>query len=215
MSTMLHELGHAVYDENIDPALPYSLRQPAHSFTTEAVAIFFERLSKNPIWMQKMLALSDKESTTIQTATREALHNEKLIFSRWSQVMLRFEKALYENPEQDLNQLWWNLVEEYQLIQKPEGRNEPDWATKIHVAIYPVYYYNYQLGGILAAQYLQAITAELGLANFQEVDFCNNYQMGQFMIEKIFRPGKKYRWDEFIRRATGENLSSKYFVEQL
>ncbi|HCL00452.1 MAG TPA: peptidase M3, partial [Candidatus Marinimicrobia bacterium] len=52
MSTSLHELGHAIHDFKHDLELPFFLREPAHAFTTEAVAIFFERLSKNPTWMQ-------------------------------------------------------------------------------------------------------------------------------------------------------------------
>ena len=51
--------------------------------------------------------------------------------------MYRFEKAMYANPDQDLNALWWILVEKYQLVKKPEGRNEPDWSTKIQIALYP------------------------------------------------------------------------------
>ena len=37
-NTMLHELGHAVYDKYIDPSLPYLLRTVAHTNTTEAIA---------------------------------------------------------------------------------------------------------------------------------------------------------------------------------
>jgi len=44
--------------------------------------------------------------------------------------MMRFEKAMYENPDQDLNKLWWNLVQQYQMITPPEERNAPDWASK-------------------------------------------------------------------------------------
>ena len=42
------------------------------------------------------------------------LRDKLLIFSRWCQVMLRFEKAIYADPDQDLNELWWDLVEKYQ-----------------------------------------------------------------------------------------------------
>jgi peptidyl-dipeptidase A len=65
-----------------------------------------------------------------------------LVFSRWAQVMYRFEKSMYEDPDQDLNKLWWDLVEKYQGLRKPEGRDMPDWAAKIHIALYPCYYHN-------------------------------------------------------------------------
>ena len=51
--------------------------------------------------------------------------NQLLIFSRWCQVMLRFEKAMYENPDQDLNKLWWDLVEKYQVLKRPAGPQRP------------------------------------------------------------------------------------------
>ena len=34
------------------PSEPWLLREPAHSFTTEAIAMFFGRLSRNAAWMQ-------------------------------------------------------------------------------------------------------------------------------------------------------------------
>ncbi|MHC4622335.1 MAG: M2 family metallopeptidase, partial [Planctomycetota bacterium] len=66
METMLHELGHAVYDKYHDPEVPYLLREPAHIFTTEAIAMLFGRLSRNAAWMQQMLELSDEQRADIE-----------------------------------------------------------------------------------------------------------------------------------------------------
>lgn len=129
--------------------------------------------------------------------------------------MLHFEKALYTNPDQDLNVLWWDLVERYQLIKRPEGRNVPDWASKIHIAAYPVYYHNYQLGHLLAAQLLHAIAKQSGVKTVNEINFVNNPAIGNYLKDKVFKYGKKYRWDEMIKKATGEKLTARYFVEQL
>ncbi|MCD6441407.1 MAG: M2 family metallopeptidase [Candidatus Marinimicrobia bacterium] len=215
MSTSLHELGHAIYDLKHDLELPFFLREPAHAFTTEAVAIFFERLSKNPNWMQEALGLTDEQKQEIIDITAKTLRLEKLVFARWSLVMLNFEKELYANPDQDLNKLWWDIVEKYQMIKRPENRNMPDYAAKIHVCLYPVYYHNYQLGGLLVAQFLNAIAVNQGLDNVSEIRFMNNPEIGKYFIENVFKAGKRYRWDEMIIRATGEKLTSKYFVEQL
>ena len=68
-------------------------------------------------------------------------------------IMYRFKRAFYANPDrEDLNALWWDLVEEIQLVDHPLDRDEPDWGAKIHVAIAPVYYHNYVLGHLTAAQ---------------------------------------------------------------
>ena len=70
METLLHELGHAIYDKYHDPNEPWLLREPAHSFTTEAIAMFFGRLSRNAAWMQKMLDLSERRDRQDQAGQR-------------------------------------------------------------------------------------------------------------------------------------------------
>ena len=152
MGTMLHEYGHAVYDKFIDKNLPWELKTHAHIFTTEAIAMFFGRLASDPDWLELVPRVPPVEIKQITTECFNSFRLEQLVFSRWAQVMFRFEKSMYENPEQDLNSLWWSLVEKYQLIKKPEGRDEPDWASKIHIALYPAYYHNYMLGELLASQ---------------------------------------------------------------
>lgn len=215
MSTTLHELGHAVYDLKTGMNLPYLLREPAQAFTTEAVAIFFERLSKDPEWMRRMLELSADERQQIEQLTAKTLRLEKLIFARWSLVMQNFERELYSNPDRNLNKLWWDLVEKYQLIKRPEGRDMPDYAAKIHICSYPVYYHNYQLGALLAAQLRHTMAVNQGLQDTGEIRFVDNPEIGSFLVNKVFRPARRYRWDELIIRATGEQLTSAYFVEQL
>jgi peptidyl-dipeptidase A len=44
--------------------------------------------------------------------------------------------------------------------------------------------------------------------------FVGDPRVGKFFREQIFIPGARYPWNEMIRRATGEPLTSKYFVEQ-
>ena len=46
MDTMLHESGHAVYYKYIDRSLPYNLREAAHIFTTEAIAMMMGALAR-------------------------------------------------------------------------------------------------------------------------------------------------------------------------
>jgi len=214
VGTMLHELGHAIYEVYIDPTLPFFLRDPAHSFTTEAVAMFFGRLSKNPEWMREMLNLSEQETEKIRSVVEKTLMMEQLIFARWAQVMYRFEKALYKDPDADLNELWWDLVEKYQKVRRIDGRDKPDWATKIHICSYPVYYHNYMLGELLASQFLFAIMKEEGVDKIKDLRFAGNIKMGKYFVNRVFRPGKKYRWDRLVEYATGESLNPEYFVKQ-
>ncbi len=119
METMLHEFGHALYEKHLDKELPWIIKSPAHIFTTEAIAMMFGRLASDPAWMQEVIIIKPEEKEKIADACFKTLRLQQLVFSRWSQVMYRFEKSMYENPDQDLNALWWTLVEKYQMLKKP------------------------------------------------------------------------------------------------
>jgi peptidyl-dipeptidase A len=215
MNTMLHEYGHAVYARYYDPQKPYLLRDAAHTFTTEAIAMIMGRNASNPQWMADMKVVTPEQQLQIAEISRKSLRLEQLTFSRWAQVMYRFEKEMYADPDQDLNALWWKLVEQYQLLKKPEGRNEPDWASKIHVALYPCYYHNYLMGELLASQLFYYISDNvLKTSDYNLVSFVNQPKVGKYLNEKVFMPGMLYRWNELIEYATGEKLTARYYAKQ-
>jgi len=215
MNTMLHEFGHAVFDYNIDNSLPFVLREPAHTFTTEAIAMVFGRFSSNPQWLRDLVGIPEEEKIKIADNCFRTLRLEQLVFSRWAQVMYRFEKSMYADPEQDLNKLWWDLVGEYQLLRRPEGRDEPDWATKIHVALFPCYYHNYLLGELLASQlYYYIVEHILKSEDYKFQSFANNKSIGDYLKTRVFSVGSKYYWNTMIEKATGEKLTPRYYARQ-
>ena len=215
METLLHELGHAIYDRYRDPNEPWLLREPAHAFTTEAIAMFFARLSRNAAWMQQMLDLSDEETAKIKQVSERCLRFQQVLFVRWALVMYHFEKALYADPDQDLNGLWWDLVEEYQLIRRPPGQADAGWLSKLHFTTAPCYYHNYMLGELLASQLHDYIVRRvLRLESDESLSYVGDHRVGQYLRASVFGPGARYRWDEIIVRATGRPLSPEYFVEQ-
>ncbi len=214
MKIQLHELGHAVYSRYHDRNVPYLLRNPAHSFTTEAIAMIFGRLSENALWMQDMLDLTDAQRIEIKEATGERMKIGQLIFARWALVMYNFEKQLYANPDQDLNDLWWDMVEKYQFVKRPEGRDAPDWAAKIHFTIAPCYYHSYLLGEMLASQLQHYMLRTIpGVKTDKGINYVGQKQIGTYLQKKVFEPGNVYHFNEMIKKATGENLTPKYFVE--
>jgi peptidyl-dipeptidase A len=216
MSTLLHEFGHSVYStntNNIPQKLPYVLRLESHILTTEGVAMMFERLSKRRGWLEKMnVAMADPAA--FADAGDRTLRYQLLIFSRWCQVMLRFEKGMYENPDQDLSDLWWGLVEKYQMVHRPDGRKAPDYASKIHIVSAPVYYHNYMMGELFASQVHHAIAREVYKgADPNTVIYVGNKEVGEFMRKKVFAPGRTMTWNELTKNATGEPLTPKAFAE--
>ena len=215
MGTMLHEYGHAIYYKFMDQKLPWILRDPAHTFTTEAIAMLFGRFSTNAYWMKDMLKISEEEQNKIAAESFKSLRLEQLVFSRWVQVVYRFEKNMYANPDQDLNKLWWDLVEKYQMVKRPADRNEPDWASKIHIASYPCYYHNYMLGELLASQLYFSITEKvLNKPYSNKFSFAGNKEVGDYLIKNVFYPGAKYFWNDMIEKATGQKLTAKFYAKQ-
>jgi peptidyl-dipeptidase A len=213
--TMLHELGHSVYstnNDNIPATLPYLLRAEAHILTTEGVAMMFERMAKKRAWLEKM-GVSVPDAKAFDETGAKMLRYQLLIFSRWCQVMLRFEKAMYENPDQDLNKLWWDLVERYQMVKRPDGRSAPDYASKIHIVSTPVYYHNYMMGELFASQVHHAIARDVmkGAAPASVV-YVGNPAVGRFMKERVFAPGRTLKWDDLTKHATGSGLNPKAFA---
>jgi peptidyl-dipeptidase A len=216
MSTMLHELGHSVYSsKNIPQEVPYILRGEAHILTTEGVAMQFQKFSKQRLWLEKM-GVKVENPKAFDDASAKVLRNELLIFSRWCQVMLRFEKGMYEKPDQDLNKLWWDLVEKYQLVKRPAGRSAPDYGAKIHICSAPVYYHNYMMGQLFASQVHHTIAREVyDKADPSTVLYIGDKKVGDFMKKKVFETGRTLSWKELMKHATGEELSAKAFAKDL
>ncbi|MCS6977241.1 MAG: M2 family metallopeptidase [Gemmatales bacterium] len=212
MATMLHELGHAVYtSKNIPQTVPYVLRTESHILTTEGIAMLFEQFSKSADWLQQMGVKVENPESFDRTG-RQMRRNQLLIFSRWCQVMLRFEKAMYENPDQDLNKLWWDLVEKYQAVARPEGRNAPDYASKIHIVSAPCYYHNYMMGELFACQVHHTIAREVLKTTPDKASYVGRKEVGDFLKTKVFAPGKTLAWNALTEHATGEKLNAKAFA---
>jgi peptidyl-dipeptidase A len=216
MATMLHEYGHAVYDQQIDRTLPYLLRVPAHILTTEASAMLFGRLSKNAAWLTAYAGVPEAEARASAQALARAGRDQLLVQTRWELVMCHMERALYRDPDQDLNTLWWDLVERHQGLRRPEGRHAPDWASKIHFSVAPVYYHNYMLGEMMASQLERHILDEvLGGGADAWRRFVSSPKVGEFMTQCVYRGGKERDWRETLRNATGRTLTASAFVDAL
>ncbi|MEO6714463.1 MAG: M2 family metallopeptidase [Mycobacteriales bacterium] len=208
LSTTLHEFGHAAYDVAISADLPWALRRPAHSLTTEAVAQLFGRLSRDPGWLRDVAGVPDEQLDGLHERVDEALRASMLIFARWVLVMCTFERELYRDPGVDANALWWQCVERFQGLRTPPGRDTtPDWAAKLHLALAPVYYQNYVLGECLASQLAATVDARGG-------SLWGDADTGRWLVDEVFAPGASLRWDALVERATGRPLTAEAFAAQ-
>jgi peptidyl-dipeptidase A len=114
--------------------------------------------------------------------------------------MNTFERALYADPEADLDTIWWELVSRYQGLTPPDGRRAPDWAAKIHIAVSPVYYHTYLYGAIVGLQLTAALEDALG-------GIVDRPEAGAALRERLYAPGQSVRWDALVEDASGSPLS--------
>jgi peptidyl-dipeptidase A len=214
MGVLLHELGHAAYEKFIPRTLPWILRMPAHIATTEAIAMFMDRLVYSIEWLESATAVKLEDREGLRNGTSQVLRFEMLLMSRWTLVMTHFERELYANPKRDdLNALWWQLVEELQLVPRPENRNAPDWAAKIHLAVAPVYYHNYLLGEIIASQLGAALRGSHRAGGLPD-GYVGCTELGTFLRERVFAHGASLHWQKLLESATGSRLSARYFLDE-
>lgn len=201
MGTLLHELGHTIYQDGIDRTeLPYDLRDDPQGFLNEGFAMFCEQPFTSPAWLSEMVGLPDTKARQLAPQLAAQDTASLLAFVRWCLTIVNFEQSFYADPDQDLNGLWWDLVERYQDIRRPKGRRAPDWATKIHVATAPVYYQKYLLGRLFSAQLTRKMDADLGGW------WLGRPKSGDFIKRELFMPGARYAWTELVERVTGQAL---------
>jgi peptidyl-dipeptidase A len=209
MDTMLHEFGHAIYDRECDPSLPWLLRGAAHALTTEGIAMLMGRLPRQAEWLSAVAEIdADVLDDDLRTGLVQSRRAALLVFARWVLVMTNFERALYDDPDRDLDTLWWDLVERHQLVRRPDDRQAPDWASKIHLAVAPVYYQNYLYGELFASQLQAALDARAG-------GLVDAPDAGALLVHDVFSPGASQRWDALVVAATGAPLSARAFAQEL
>ena len=204
--TMLHELGHGVYDLGFRDDLPWGLRT-THLVTTEASALLFGALAGDREWLERVLEIGH-EGEELAGRLRAARAAELLVFTRWVLVMNGFERELYANPDGDLDRIWWALVARHQLLTPPDGRSAPDWASKIHIAAVPVYYHTYLYGAIVALQLRDALRAEVG-------GLVDRPDAGTLLRQTFYAPGQSVRWDHLVEQASGSPLTVESLAREV
>jgi peptidyl-dipeptidase A len=204
--TTLHELGHAIYDIEIDPGLPWLLREQSHLLTTEAIAMLHDSMTRDRVFLERYAAAPPELAA--DPAHRTIRRRFLLVFAQWVQVMVRFEQALYADPDGDLATLWWDLAERHQLLTRPPGPRPHDWASKVHLAVAPVYYHNYLLGELTVAQLQEMLARETGSPS----PAVHPEQAGRLLTDRYMRVGARVRWDALIEGATGAPLTGDAFI---
>ncbi len=199
--TLFHETGHALNACFIrQPG--YILKSSSPGWFAEGMAVICEELISQPRWLRKYLSIPD----SLIAQRLRSKHEASIIGVRRTLVNLYFEKELFENPDRDLTELYWELNN--RLLGWQKYNDCHIWASIIHFTTHPVYLQNYLLADIVQSHVYAFIEKELG-------PVVDNPQVGAFLVENCYKPGASRDWNKLIEQATGEPLNPRYYVEYL
>jgi carboxypeptidase Taq len=227
LTSTVHEFGHATYTLGLPQGEYGTPLGEARDLTVhESQSRFWENhvARTRPFW--EFFAPRFNETAGVDVTPKEAYEAANTVEKRnpirveadeltyHSHILLRFEveRDLIEGDiEVDEIPQVWNEKHEKYLGFRPE--TDADGALQdIHWSHGSFGYFpTYSLGSVLAAQVDAAVR--------DEIDVDERVRNGDFegirnwLRKGIHTHGKRYRTDELVRRATGEELSAEPFVE--
>jgi len=129
-------------------------------------------------------------------------------------VRLEIEEALINGDLEVKNakKKWNELYQKYLGI---EPRNDAEGILQdIHWASGDFGYFpTYVLGSIMAAQLFYHANKELKLK--KKIEKGNFKELLLWLRERIHQHGRRYTTQELIKKATGEKLTNKYFIDHI
>ena len=230
--SVLHEGGHAIYEQNLDPEWMY---QPIGTSCSlgfhESMSRFVENMvgRSREFWthyLPKLRALTgtvlsdvdlDKlvfainkvESSKIRIEADEATYSLHII------IRFEIERDLFAEriTVAELPRIWNQKYKEYlglDIENDSEGvMQDTHWASGLYG-----YFPTYALGNIYGGQILARIKKDvpdwkdqIAKGNFQNVK--------QWLVENVYRPGNLYDPADLIKKIAGEEINVKHFLDYL
>ncbi|MFB6318799.1 hypothetical protein [Saccharicrinis sp. FJH54] len=191
MVNLLHETGHAFYFRSVDANIPFMLREPNLAMN-EATGFVFQSLFITDPELGERLGMSAEEPNIFRHLKIPFM----LFMTRDLLVRAELEKEIIQNPDQDINKLFWALKKKYFFYDQPDIDKVPLWIQDTHIihnsGIYQAYIYAAAIGSML-------------LENVKQRD-----DYGRWMTENIFRFGDSRCWRDIIKDATGRDFTPGY-----
>jgi peptidyl-dipeptidase A len=216
--TAHHELGHAYYDISYSrPEVPPLLRTGANPAFHESMGELAALACGQVPYLQAIGILpADVPGDEIAFLLNDALATTVPFLFWASGTMTHWEADTYAQglaPDQ-WNVRWWQYVRDFQGVEPPTPRGEEfcDAATKTHINDNPCYYYSYAIATVLKFQLHEHIARTILHQPPQRCTYANHPEIGEF-LRSIMAKGAIEDWRHVLRKATGEDLSTRAMAE--
>ncbi len=230
--SVIHEGGHAIYEQNLSNKLIDDLRNAPSMAWHESQSRFYENIIgksheyihliykkvnamlpkeyKNKITEEDLyLAANEVKASLVRTEADELTYSLHII------IRYELEKKLIngELEVKDLPNAWNKLYKEYLGIDVTSDKDgvlqDSHWSGGSFG-----YFPSYALGNAIGAQLLQTMNKDFDV--FEAIKENKIKQkIGKWLKDHVYIYGSKYTPDELLIKVTGEELNPKYFTDYL
>lgn len=216
LKTLFHEGGHAAHFANIDMPSPCFGQEFAPTSTSfaETQSMFLDSLVDDPDWRQRYALDGSGRSMPLSLVERSIdVHQPQAAWLMRSMLSVCYaEKAIYELPAAALTPegvLGTIRAVERRFCFLEQGSPRPTLSIP------------HLLSGESSATYHGYILAQMAVAQarayFLERDghLVDNPRVGPELARVWWQPGNSVRFSEFLRRLTGQELSSAALAQRV
>ena len=230
--TLLHELGHALYDQGLDGAhygtpmgtsssasLHESQSRLWENFVGRSAGFwqyFYPQLQKTfsrglrDLSLDTFMQIINRvEPSVIRAEADEVTYNVHIL------IRVELERALLSGDlvASDLPGAWNELYRRYLGVVPEDDRDgclqDSHWAEGL-IGYFPTY----TLGNVYAAQIFEAANREVG--SIDDAFAAGNFSgLREWLRENIHRHGMRYKSGEIISRITGGSVDSAVLIRSL
>ncbi|WP_088815114.1 MULTISPECIES: carboxypeptidase M32 [Listeria] len=229
---IIHEGGHAIYEQNFDPKLSGTpLSEGASMGIHESQSLFYEIIlgSSFAFWKSNFKDLAELAKPVFDAVSLEDFYRatnisessliriEADILTYPLHIMIRYEleKALMNGELEvaDLREAWANKYEAY-LGVRPE-KDSDGVLQDIHWAGGDFGYFpSYALGLMYAAQFFHTMKREI--PNLDAIIASDDYtEIRKWLTKNVHQYGKLKKPLEILQDTTGESLNPDYLLDLL
>jgi hypothetical protein len=118
------------------------------------------------------------------------------------------ELAAYSESGEDLGARDRTVMREIRLLEFPD-EDPPLWEANTWYTSYPIYWQNYILASLIAAQIHDAITSRFGLSA------SSNPGIAKYLQENFYSRGNEIPWNDRVVRGTGKPLADDSYLHRI